>query len=356
MKKKIFTFLICGAMFLGLIGCGKKDQEINKKLPEVNDKEEMEEFDKELVQCLESQLGGYLVSEKDDLIEIPLSEIKNTNHGKIAYYRGRYASNHPDNKYVIVFPKNGTYESEVMKDFDKYFYERFDVYQTYSSPLTPTIYIHNDDNDVDFKDIVNKCVTRNDTAEGKSIPSETLDKINKTTKIVIKTGQKKLGTINDKNKLTEILNAISSSKQYGDAFLCDGNAFDFEMYDSNNKLIDTIYVWGDGRRVLPSSIHSGCSYYSISDDVDLRKIIEEETDYVFYNILSFRDDINETSQLLIYKDKEYSYYLNSKDSNEILIQFMLNKKTMTLKYALENKYISAEKVASEYPDILIKKQ
>lgn len=116
MKKKLFTFLICGAMFLGLIGCGKKDQEINKKLPEVNDKEEMEEFDKELVQCLESQLGGYLVSEKDDLIEIPLSEIKNTNHGKIAYYRGRYASNHPDNKYVIVFPKNGTYESEVMKD------------------------------------------------------------------------------------------------------------------------------------------------------------------------------------------------------------------------------------------------
>ena len=33
---------------------------------------------------------------------------------------------------------------------------------------------------------------------------------------------------------------------------------------------------------------------------------------------------------------------------------MLNNQTMTLKYALENKYISAEKVASWYPEILIK--
>ena len=34
---------------------------------------------------------------------------------------------------------------------------------------------------------------------------------------------------------------------------------------------------------------------------------------------------------------------------------MLNNKVMTLKYALENKYISAEKVANDYKDILIKK-
>lgn len=34
---------------------------------------------------------------------------------------------------------------------------------------------------------------------------------------------------------------------------------------------------------------------------------------------------------------------------------MLTRKTMTFKYALENKYISVEKVVSEYPYILIRK-
>lgn len=276
MKKTILTILFCGVMILGITSCGNKKQEDKKQ-------EQIENYDKELFQCLENELGGYLVTEKDNLIEIPLTEIKNSDKEKIAYYKGVYASNHPDNKYVIVFPKNGTYEFSVMKDFDKYFYEKFSVYQTYENPLTPTIYIHNANNDVDFKDIVNKCVTRNNTQESKTIPSKTLDKLSSTTKIVIKSGQKELGIINDKSKLTEILNAISSSRQYGNVCLLDNYAFDFEMYDNNNKLIDTIYVWHDGQRLIPKSM-TGC-YYSISNDTDLRKIIEEETDYTFYNIL-----------------------------------------------------------------------
>ncbi len=344
MKKILLSILICGFMVLGVVGCGKKEQETDKKTTE--------DYDKELMQCLESQLGGYLVTETDELIEIPLSEIKSSDKEKIAYYKGVYASNHPNNIYVMVFPKNGTYESSVMKDFDKYFYNKFSVYQTYESPLTPTIYIHNQDNDVDFKEIVNQCIVKNDDKDAKSIPNETLDKINNTTKIVIKSSQKELGTINSKDKLTEILNAISSSKQYGDACLSDGYAFDFEMYDKDNKLIDTIYVWGDGKRLIPKSMN-GC-YYSVSNDTDLRKIIEEETDYIFYSILDYRDNDNQKEQL-IYKDDKNSYYLKSDDTNEIAIKFMLNNQIMTLKYALENKYISAEKVASEYPDILIKK-
>lgn len=344
MKKILLSILLCGIMVLGVVGCGKKNQE--------TDKNTTEDYNKKIVQCLESQLGGHLVTETDDLIEIPLNEIKNSNKDKIAYYKGVYASNHPNNMYVIVFPKNGTYESSVMKDFDKYFYEKFSIYQVYQSPLTPTIYIHNTNNDVNFKDIVNKCVTKSNTEESKTIPSETLDKLNNTTKVVIKTNQKELGTINDKNKLTEILNAISSSKQYGQVCLSDGHAFDFEMYDNDNKLIDTIYVWGDGRRLIPKSIN-GC-YYSISNDIDLREIIEEETEYIFYSILDHRDNDNQKEQL-IFKDDKNSYYLKSDDTNEISIKFMLNNQTMTLKYALENKYISAKKVASEYPDILIKK-
>ncbi len=344
MKKILLSILICGIMVLGVVGCGKKDQETDNKATE--------DYDKELVQCLESQLGGYLVTETDELIEIPLSEIKSTNKEKIAYYKGVYASNHPNNIYVMVFPKNGTYESSVMKDFDKYFYNKFSVYQTYESPLTPTIYIHNPANDVDFKDIVNQCIVKDNTKDGKSIPNETLNKINNTTKIVIKSSQEELGTITDKEKLTEILSAISSSKKYGEVCTSDGHGYEFDMYDENNKLIDTLYIWGDGTRLMPKSLN-GCPYVT-TDNTDLRKIIEEETDYIFYGILDYRDNDNQKEQL-IYKDEKNSYYLKSDDTNEIAIKFMLNNQIMTLKYALENKYISAEKVASEYPDILIKK-
>lgn len=98
---------------------------------------------------------------------------------------------------------------------------------------------------------------------------------------------------------------------------------------------------------------NGC-YYSISNDTDLRKIIEEETEYIFYDIFDYRDDDNQKEQL-IYKDDKNSYYLKSDNTNEILIKFVLNNQIMNLKYALENKYISAEKVANEYSDILIKK-
>lgn len=342
MKKILLSILICGIMVLGVVACSKKV------------KSPIEDYDKKLIECLENQLSGYIVSETDNLIEISLNDIKNIDKDKIAYFKGVYASNHPDNMYLIVYPKNGIYESSIIKEFDKYFYNKFSVYQTYESPLTPTIYIHNQNNDVDFKDIVNQCTVKDNEKDGKTIPNKTLNKLNNTTKIVIKFNQQKLGTINDQDKLAEILNVISSSKQYGDDLLCDGNAFEFEMYDSDSKLIDTVYVWKDGKRVIPSSIHSGCAYYSISNDTDLRKVIEEETDYVFYNVLDLRDNDSQKEQL-IYEDDKNSYYLKGYDTNEILIKFMLNNQTMTLKYALENKYISAEKVASEYPDILIKK-
>ena len=323
--------------------------------PELEEnKESTNGFDKEFLQCIENELGGYLVTEKDNLIEIPLSEIKKDDNEKIEYYKGAYASEHPDNMYVIVYPKNGTYESNIMKDFDKYFYENFSVYQTSESPFGPTIYIHNANNDVDFKDIFNKCKISSNSNDGKSMPSKTTNKLKDTKKIVIKTNNEELGTISNEDTLNKILNTISSSKQYGDAFLCDGHGFDFEMYDKNSKLIDTIYVWSDGNRLIPASISGeGCSYYSISDNIDLRKIIEDETDYIFYNILDVRDNDNQKLQLF-YKNDKNNYYLKSENTNEILIKFMLNNQVMTLKYALENNYISAEKVAIDYPNILIK--
>lgn len=344
MKKISLTILLCGIIILSVTGCGKKSQEPDKK--------ETADYDKELVQCLENELSSHLVTENDSLIEIPLSEIKNKDKEKFAYYKGMYASNHPENKYVIVFPKNGTYDFYVMKDFDKYFYEQFPIYQE-GDISSVTFYIHTPENDIDFEDIANKCIVSDNSKDSKSIPTKILNKLNNTTKVVVKSFNSELGTITDKNKLSEILNAISGSRQYGEAFLCDGNGFEFEMYDNDNKLIDTIYVWGDGKRLIPSSIHDGCSYYSTSNSIDLRKIIEDGTDYVFYSLLDFRDNENQKQQL-IYKDDKNSFYLKSENTNEVLVRFMLNNKTMSLKYALENKYISIEKVVSKYPELLIK--
>lgn len=59
----------------------------NKDIDEKNDN-----YDKDLLKCLENGLGGYILTEKDNLTEIPLNKIKNSNTEKIAYYKGVYAS------------------------------------------------------------------------------------------------------------------------------------------------------------------------------------------------------------------------------------------------------------------------
>lgn len=316
----------------------------------INTYVEAEQQMKEIVSCLENELGGYLVTEQDNLIDIPLSEIKNVNIDKIEIFKGKYASNHKDNMYFIIFPKNGTYEAEVMNNFEEYFSKKFSIYQTFTSPVIPTIYIHTENNDIDMKTLTNKCVTNNGEQNSKSLPTSTINKINKTNKIIIKSVEKELGVIKDTNKIEEILDAVSSANRYGDVCLSDGHGFDFVMYN-DNELIDTIQVWADGKRILPESIN-GC-YYSISNGTDLRKIIENETDYIFYSILDYSDTCAEALEL-VYENNSNKYYLSCIKSDKVMIKFMINNKVMTLKSALENNLISADKIASEYPDILIK--
>ena len=345
MLKKIFTILIGGIIVLIATGCGQKYTSHQYKRG----------LDQEIIQCLENELGAYLVSENDTLVQIPLNEIKTSDTEKFDYYKGVYASNQPENRYVMVYPKNGAYDTDVMQDFNKYFVSKYSIYQRYDSPLTPTIYIHNSNNDIDFKDISKKCITKNNLPEGKTMPTDTLGKLNKTTKIAVIAGEQELGSINRPNKIAEVLTAISSSEMYeGIGYLCDGHSLEFAMYDNDNNLIDTIYIWNDGERLIPASIHSGCMYYGISNDTDLRKIIEKETEIIFYTISNsnYNDNDSEKNEL-IYQDANNSYYVNNE--SDITIKFELNNKIMSLKYALENKYISAEKVASEYPNILLKK-
>ena len=57
---------------------------------------------------------------------------------------------------------------------------------------------------------------------------------------------------------------------------------------------------------------------------------------------------------LIYENNGNKYYLSCIKSDKVMIKFLINNKEMTLKSALENKLIFADKIASEYPDVLIK--
>ena len=305
----------------------------------------------EVYACLENELGAYIMTEKDDASDIPLTDITDKKE-HIEYYKGVKANE--KNMYVIL-KGNVTYEWEVMKDFELYFSKRFPVYQQYFiEDKGIYIFIHNNSNDVKFDEIMNKCNNIINKEDGKTIKSKTLNNLNKTNKIVIKSGDTELGTINNKDSIDNILNVISNAKQSGDAFLCDGHSFNFEMYD-NNKLIDTVYVWHDGSRLIPKSIHSGCSYYgNTNDKIDLREIIEKETDYIFYGISDYSDSCDSALEL-IYEDEKYNYYLSCEKSDEVLIHFTLTNLKMTLKYALNNNYITPDKLEG-YTDLFVKKE
>lgn len=346
MKEKLLGILLCGTIALSVAGCGKSEK-VNKPTSD--------EVDKELLACLESELGGYLVQEEDTLVDIPLSEVKK-NLDKIEYYKGVHASVHNENMYMIVVEKDKIFDADVMEDFKEYFKEKFPIYQSYEI-LTEgiSIYIHNADNDVDFENIQNRCMKSSSSIEGKEMPTSVIDKIKDTKKILIKSGKNMLGTIADKKVLSEFLNNVSKSKLYGESFLCDGPGFAFELYDSKNELLETILVYGDGKRLIPKSISEGCAYYFITDeDYNLSELIEEQTDFKFYNLSGYEES-NTTLEKEVYSDNKYRYYFDCKNSDEISINFRLTNQNMSLEYAIKNKYISAEKVHKDYPNILKRK-
>ena len=170
----------------------------------------------------------------------------------------------------------------------------------------------------------------------------------KTNKIVISFNN---SIIDNKNAINEILDIISSGKQYGTSALCDGHSYELLMYNDDN-LIDTIYVWENRNRLIPKSIHSGCSYYSVGDN-NLIEIIERETGYISFNLFSLTDSCEENEK--IYSDEKYNYYLNCKDRGNVLINFNTKNLKMNLKYALENNYISIELLLT-YDDMIIKEE
>ena len=203
----------------------------------------------------------------------------------------------------------------------------------------------------------------NDNKENNNkILSETIDNdiINKllsTNKIIIKMNgsNKILGTITNTDTINEVLDIIKNAKMNGEVFNCDGYGFNFQMFN-NIKLIDTIHIWTYNERLIPSSISQGCSYYAVtSNDNSLKKIIEENSDYIFYTIYDYSEECDDAEEL-IYEDKQYKYYLDCIKSDKVFIEFTTSNNKITLKEALNKKYITPDALLEIYPHILIKKK
>ena len=195
------------------------------------------------------------------------------------------------------------------------------------------------------------------TKLSENISSNIINELIKTDKIIIKNNGSTeiLGTITDTDTIDEIINILKTSKITGDAFNCDGYGFNFLMFN-NNKLIDTIHIWTQNERLIPSSISQGCSYYTVtSSNNPLKNIIEKYTDHIFYTIYDYSEECD-TALELIYEDNKYKYYFECIKSDNVFIEFQTSNRKITLKEALNNNEINIEEILNIYPHILIKKE
>lgn len=205
-----------------------------------------------------------------------------------------------------------------------------------------------------FAGCQNNTTNNHDNQFSESINVDVINALSQTNKIIIKMNNKNLGTITDTTVIGEILDILSNASNNNEIFNCDGHSIDFKMYQ-NDKLIDTIYVWTHNERVIPASIHKGCSYYYVSqNNKSIKKIIEEQTDFIFYTIYDYTE-VCDTSLELIYEDNNYKYYFDCIKSNNVFIKFETSNLKITLKEALNKKYITPSELLKTYPDLLIKK-
>ncbi|MDD4718992.1 MAG: hypothetical protein PHY00_04145, partial [Bacilli bacterium] len=193
-----------------------------------------------------------------------------------------------------------------------------------------------------------------------SISQDIIEKLSATKKIIIKnktseTENPVSSTISDITVIKEIMEIMASAEQYGDDFHCDRHGFDFEMYDDKENIIDTIYVWtGKDERIMPASIHSGCSYYNVtSNNSSLSSIIENETGYKFYTIYDYTGNCDQAMEL-IYEDDDYKYYFSCLKSDKVFIEFLTNGLKITVKKALKDNYITINELVNTHPTLFSK--
>ena len=319
-------------------------------VPKANEEEQITEQEQRFISCLENELGARISSNILEFSDIKLNDIIDKTEG-IMYFKGVQSGN---NSYIIV-KTNTTYDYDINKYFDLYFSNKYDTFQLFDLTNGIYAYLHNNENNTSKSELLKACQGSNlKDIKVEDFPSKTIDKLNKTASVIIKNGSSELGQITNHDVIEQILNYISMSKQYGENFLCDGHLFELEMLDEEGKLIDTIYLWGDGKRLLPKSLEGGCGYYSIADfDIDFRKIIEENTNYKFYGIYDYSVEGKE-NLTQIYEDEKYKYFINWENSDKVLIYFTLNNLYMKLEYALNNNYITIEQL-KRYDGLLIRK-
>jgi len=319
-------------------------------VPKANEEEQITEQEQRFISCLENELGARISSNILEFSDIKLNDIIDKTEG-IIYFKGVQSGN---NSYIIV-KTNTTYDYDINKYFDLYFSNKYDTFQLFDLTNGIYAYLHNNENNTSKSELLKACQGSNlKDIKVEDFPSKTIDKLNKTASVIIKNGSSELGQITNHDVIEQILNYISMSKQYGENFLCDGHLFELEMLDEEGKLIDTIYLWGDGKRLLPKSLEGGCGYYSIADfDIDFRKIIEENTNYKFYGIYDYSVEGKE-NLTQIYEDEKYKYFINWENSDKVLIYFTLNNLYMKLEYALNNNYITIEQL-KRYDGLLIRK-
>lgn len=319
-------------------------------VPKANEEEQITEQEQRFISCLENELGARISSNILEFSDIKLNDIIDKTEG-IIYFKGVQSGN---NSYIIV-KTNTTYDYDINKYFDLYFSNKYDTFQLFDLTTGIYAYLHNNENNTSKSELLKACQGSNlKDIKVEDFPSKTIDKLNKTASVIIKNGSSELGQITNTEEIEQILNYISMSKQYGENFLCDGHLFELEMLDEEGKLIDTIYLWGDGKRLLPKSLEGGCGYYSIADfDIDFRKIIEENTNYKFYGIYDYSVEGKE-NLTQIYEDEKYKYFINWENSDKVLIYFTLNNLYMKLEYALNNNYITIEQL-KRYDGLLIRK-
>ena len=290
-------------------------------VPKANEEEgKITEQEQRFISCLENELGARISSNILEFSDIKLNDIIDKTEG-IMYFKGVQSGN---NSYIIV-KTNTTYDYDINKYFDLYFSNKYDTFQLFDLTNGIYAYLHNNENNTSKSELLKACQGSNlKDIKVEDFPSKTIDKLNKTASIVIKDGSYELGQITNSDVIVQVLNNISVSKQYGENFLCDSHLFELEMLDEEGKLIDTIYLWGDGKRLLPKSLEGGCGYYSIADfNIDFRKIIEENTNYIFYGINDYSVEGKE-NLTQIYEDEKYKYFINWENSDKVLIYFTLN--------------------------------
>ena len=189
------------------------------------------------------------------------------------------------------------------------------------------------------------------------INSKILTKLKNTSKIVIKNNDKEIGSIKDNKTINEVLDIIESSSKIGNVYNCDGTNLELYFYYSNGDIIDKVKVWTNNERILPLSLEeNGCSYYNVPKGKDnLKKIIEDNSNLVFYTIHDYTD-VCATALEKIYEDDKYNYLFSCIKSDNVFIEFLSSGEKITLKEALNKDKIKVDVILNDYPDLLIKEE